>query len=225
MCIRDRYNHTSPIFTIGSGRVLSLSNMILDAGAVYSGDEIEKAALVNLTGGTFAINAGVQMENEALIRFETTASTPVQLTATPSEGTQYGLLLSAAFSSMNPVSVVTCTGVTGANALAYFSIENQGRGLRVKSGSTNTIEAYDLPTYTGGVYLSGTGDDTKNGETAANAVKTFHRAAEILKNSNLAGSGEIRITGSPIVISTTQTLSLIHISRRAGPPMSARPAG
>lgn len=39
-----RYNHTSPIFTIGSGRVLSLSNMILDAGAVYSGDEIEKAA-------------------------------------------------------------------------------------------------------------------------------------------------------------------------------------
>lgn len=137
------------------------------------------------------------MENEALIRFETTASTPVQLTATPSEGTQYGLLLSAAFSSMNPVSVVTCTGVTGANALAYFSIENQGRGLRVKSGSTNTIEAYDLPTYTGGVYLSGTGDDTKNGETAANAVKTFHRAAEILKNSNLAGSGEIRITGSP----------------------------
>ncbi|WP_256152897.1 hypothetical protein [Anaerotruncus sp. DFI.9.16] len=203
-----RYNHTSPIFTIGSGRVLSLSNMILDAGAVYSGDEIEKAALVNLAGGTFAINAGVQMENEALIRFETTASTPVQLTATPSEGTQYGLLLSAAFSSMNPVSVVTCTGVTGANALAYFSIENQGRGLRVKSGSTNTIEAYDLPTYTGGVYLSGTGDDTKNGETAANAVKTFHRAAEILKNSNLAGSGEIRITGSPIVISTTQTWSL-----------------
>ena len=203
-----RYNHTSPIFTIGSGRVLSLSNITLDAGGVYSGSEAEKAALINLAGGTVAINAGVRMENEALIRFETTASSPVQLAAAPAEGTQYGLLLSDAFSSMDPVSVVTCTGIAGADALAHFGIENQGRGLRVKTGAANTIEAYDLPTYTGGVYLSGTGDDAKNGDTAANAVKTFHRAAEILKNSNLKGSGEIRITGSPVVISSTQTWSL-----------------
>ncbi|WP_306576203.1 hypothetical protein [Anaerotruncus massiliensis (ex Togo et al. 2019)] len=163
------------------------------------------------SNGQLIFGAGVEMLNDAAIRFETGSTKLLQLSGKPNDGALYRLSVSDEHvSGTNPFDVVqvTASSLTAADAATYFEISidnNTGWGLRAR-GTTKYIEAYKLADYADkAVYLSADGSDSNDGDLSSRPVKTFARASQLIRDTQLK---EIRITGTkPIPVTTAATWS------------------
>lgn len=77
-------------------------------------------------------------------------------------------------------------------------------GLRAAGHHQNTTNAYKLADYADkAVYLSADGSDSNDGDLSSRPVKTFARASQLIRDTQLK---EIRITGTkPIPVTTAAT--------------------
>lgn len=151
--------------------------------------------------GTATVNGRIYMQN---------SDTPIVMTKLADDGEdgKYQLHLAESFVGQNVVipqsgdtrypdeaAVAAVTDVTG--QLAYF-VKAAGDGLAgdeervLRDQGVNIVLSGE-----NNVYLSGTGDDENNGLTPATAVRTFHRAKELLEGGENGGYFE---SGANILI-------------------------
>ena len=177
--------------------------VLKDRCAVYAGDDtnvqLRDAASISVGDaetaarlrGALYLDGGVSVTGQ--IRLEN-PDNPIRLCTVPASGNQYHLSLAESFLGKNAV-IPEGTSVTdAAQYLSEFVKAEDGikehENWILKSASPNIVleEA-------NWIYLSGEGDDTKNGLSPETAVRTFHRARQLLSTSYFKEGANILICG------------------------------
>ncbi len=154
--------------------VSDVSMQHADASAIHAEGQLTMA-------GTVSVEGKIHLTNPAY---------PIKLTMPVSGGKSYSLWLAEVFLGENVV--VPAPTLTSAAPYQTNFVNAQAEGLA--SGKSIVAQGNNLMLAgENNVYLSGTGDDKNNGRSPSMAVRTFHRAKELLTTEDFTSGANIII--------------------------------